>query len=73
MESDGRAQRVADVLRGRASYDSLAAEEQSEVRDIWAERIEESRASLDYERAFRSEGQPYVELGDDGLVRRVEP
>jgi hypothetical protein len=59
---------VAEVLAGRRDYDALDAREQAIVRAEWTERLEERRAALDLAEAFTAEGQPWVELDDDGNV-----
>ncbi|MGB3770911.1 MAG: hypothetical protein WBF79_18755 [Rhodococcus sp. (in: high G+C Gram-positive bacteria)] len=59
---------IADVLAGRASYDSLAAREQAVTRAEWSERIESVTDSLDFEREFRADGRPFVEADADGTV-----
>lgn len=65
--------RIADVLRGRESYDELAAEEQAVVRAYWRERMEGLTEALRLDREFASEGRPYVELDDEGEVVRRSP
>lgn len=64
---------IADVLRGRDSYDDLDAEEQAVVRAYWRERMDGLRMALRLDQDFASEGRPYVELDDEGDVVRRDP
>lgn len=64
---------IADVLRGRESYDDLDAEEQAVVRAYWRERMDGLMAALRLDREFAAEGRPYVELDDAGDVVRRDP
>ena len=57
---------VARVLVGAGSYDALSEEEQAIVREAWAERMQDLRATLDYAARFSAAGESYSELDEDG-------
>lgn len=65
--------RIANVLRGRESYDGLDAEEQAVVRAYWKERMNGLVEALRLDQEFAAEGRPYVELDEKGEVVRREP
>lgn len=68
----GLTDQVQAVLAGTASYDSLDDEDQSILRAVWKDRIEEARASLDYAAEFTRAGRDWVEWDDAvGVVRRT--
>jgi hypothetical protein len=73
QRSDLSVQRIAEVLTGRASYDSLSAEEQALTRAHWQERMDELRTNLRFDRDFARRGRSYVELDESGSVVRREP
>ena len=60
--------RIAAVLRGRRSYDSLNAEEQAMTRSEWARRIELLRRALRLDLQFTASGRGYAELDARGRV-----
>lgn len=67
-------ERVAEVLRGHATYDDLSVEEQALTRALWDERFEELRSSLRLDRELTRERGAYVELDERGeVVRRQAP
>lgn len=57
---------VARVLAGAGSYDALSEEEQAIVREEWAERMQDLRATLDYAARFSAAGESYSEIDEDG-------
>jgi hypothetical protein len=64
---DISASAVAEVLRGRRSYDTLSnPDEQAVVRAAWAERIEQLHAELDMRKVVG--GRSYAELDESGNV-----
>lgn len=64
---------LARVLRGEKSYDVLSTEEQAVVRVAWRERMTALASALRLDQKFASEGRPYVEFDDDGVVTRRDP
>lgn len=67
----GFTDQVQAVLAGTVSYDSLDDEDQSIVRAVWKDRIEEARTSLDLAAEFTRAGLGWVEWDDTlGVVRR---
>lgn len=53
-------------------YDDQSPSEQAETRARWDAQIAETRASLNYEQQFRSEGRTYSEAAPDGtLIQHV--
>lgn len=59
---------VARVLLGATRYDDVPAEDQAEVRTLWAERVAARLSALNLAEDFASQGRAYVELDDDGAV-----
>ena len=62
------AKEIGAVLAGARSYDSLGPREQAVVRAEWTTRMDELRADVDLAASFRSAGQTWVELDDEGNV-----
>lgn len=62
-------QREIDAcLAGELSYDDLDESDQMAVRQAWAERMEETIESLDFEEEFRASGLRHSELDENGRV-----
>lgn len=64
---------IEQVLDCETSYDDLNDYEQAVLRAEWAERTEQRRQNLNFEREFTEAGRSYVELGDDGNIVRHQP
>lgn len=59
-----------DVIGNRRGYDFASREHQARIRSVWALRIEQRRVSLDLAAIFTAQGRPFVEMCQDGSVRR---
>ncbi len=57
---------ASQVLAGTGSYDSLGEQEQTIVREEWANRMTAVRGELDYAAQFAAAGESYSEIDDDG-------
>jgi hypothetical protein len=65
--------RVAAVLRGERSYDSVGKFEQALVRAVWEQRITELRSELDLAPEFTAAGRAWVEADESGRPVRRRP
>ena len=60
------ATKVANVLAGQASYDTLTEGEQAVVRATWEERDNAALSALNFAAEFKAAGESYSEADEHG-------